>query len=82
VTLGPTKSGRKPERMADYLADNVALAYRWLTGEQPPRGDPYDHGRGLADSPFYKLGRAAFRAHGLRFLLSRLQAAARRMRLN
>jgi hypothetical protein len=54
------------------------LAHRWLTGEAPPAGDPYDATKPVADSALYRLGEAAFREHGLPWYASRLKKAIRR----
>jgi DNA-binding transcriptional regulator YdaS (Cro superfamily) len=82
VQLAPSRPGPQRDRLADYQADRVVLAYRWLTGEAPPAGDPYDAARPVADSALYRLGAAAFRAHGVPWRASRILAAIRRLRLS
>ena len=78
MRLAPVRRGRRKDRLAGYLADNVVLAYRRLTGEAPPLGDPYDAARPVSESSLYRLGEAAFRAHGLPWYASRIQDAAQR----
>jgi hypothetical protein len=76
--LTPARRGPKRDRLPDYLADQVVLAYQWLTGGPPPLGDPYDDARSVAGSALYRLGEVTFREHGVRWHASRVLKAARR----
>jgi hypothetical protein len=78
ITLAPARPGPPRDWMSDFLADRVVLAYRWLTPEAPPAGDPYDATRRIAESAVYRLGEATFRSQGLAWHASRLQKAIRR----
>jgi hypothetical protein len=75
----PPRPGPKDNRIADYLADNVARAYKWLTDEPPPAGNVYGHPR-LLEHAYHRLGEAVFEMHGVDWLPRRLMLAASRAR--
>jgi hypothetical protein len=77
-TRPPGRRGPKDNRRDDYLADNVARAYRWLTGKQPPAGNVRQRPE-LESDGYYRLGAAVFALHGIPWSLrGRLQRAASR----
>jgi hypothetical protein len=71
--------GPRDDRAADYLADNVAKAYRWLKDELPPAGNIYQR-PALLEGPYYRLGQAVFAMHGIAWRPRRLMLAASRAR--
>jgi hypothetical protein len=75
----PPAPGPRDDRAADYLADKVALAYRWLTVRLPPAGNIYQRPALLEDA-YYRLGKAAFDRHGIGWRPRRLMLAASRAR--
>jgi hypothetical protein len=77
--VGPPPPGPKDDRVADYLADNVARAYRWLRHELPPAGNIYER-PALLEGPYYRLGRAVFAMHDIGWRPRRLMLAASRAR--
>jgi hypothetical protein len=75
----PPLPGPKDNRAADYLADNIARAYRWLKDELPPAGNIYQR-PALLGGPYYRLGQAVFAMHGIGWRPRRLMLAASRAR--
>jgi hypothetical protein len=74
----PPRPGPRDDRVADYLADNVARAYCWLTREpSPPAGNFYQRPE-LLEGGYYRLGRAVFDRHGIDWRPRRLMRAASR----
>ena len=79
AVVEPPGPGPRDDRAADYLADNVARAYQWLTGRLPPAGNIYQRPALLEDA-YYRLGKAAFDRHGIGWRPRRLMLAASRAR--
>jgi hypothetical protein len=75
----PPRSGPKDKRAVDYLADNVARAYQWLTDQPPPASNFYDRPE-LLEHAYYRLGKVVFESHGVVWRARRMMLAASRAR--